>query len=60
MPRPHKLKVKTTTLNIILPISVKEQISKEAHLKSKQLGKIVSMAEIIRERIKKGGSENPP
>ena len=54
MPRPHKLKVPYTTLNIVLPISMKQQLSKEAHELSKKFGKEISMGDIIRNRIKKG------
>jgi len=54
MPRPHKLKVPYTTLNIVLPITMKEELSKEAHYLSRMHGKEVSLGDIIRDRIKKG------
>jgi hypothetical protein len=54
MPRPYKIKEPYTTLNIVIPIAMKEQLSKDAHSLSKKYGKEVSMGDIIRECIKKG------
>ena len=54
MPRPYKIKEPYTTLNIVIPIAMKEQLSKAAHSLSKKYGKVVSMGDIIRECIKKG------
>jgi len=53
MPRPYKLKVPYTTLNIVLPVTMKEHLSKQAHIMSKRLGKEVSMADIIRDTLEK-------
>ncbi len=55
MPRPHKLKEPYTTLNIVIPITMKEKLSKEAHTLSKKYGKEISMGDIIRDCIKKKG-----
>ena len=53
MPRPYKLKVPYTTLNIVLPVTMKEHLSKQAHIMSKSLGREVSMAAIIRDTLEK-------
>lgn len=54
MPRPYKIKEPYTTLNIVIPIAMKEELSKEAHSLSKKYGKEISMGDIIRDCIKKG------
>lgn len=39
MPRPYKIKEPYTTLNIVIPIAMKEELSKEAHSLSKNMVK---------------------
>ena len=51
MPRPNKLRVETVTYNLTLPVSMKNNLSKSAHDKSKKLGKEISIADLIREKL---------
>ena len=49
MPRPHKLGVPTVTYNLNMPVELKEKLLKQAHIKSRELGIQVSIADLIRE-----------
>ena len=52
MPRPYKLKVPTVTYNFIMPVTMKDNLNKKAHIQSKQLGIQVTIADLIREQLK--------
>ena len=51
MPRPYKLGVPTVTYNLNIPIELKEKLVKQAHVKSRELGVQVSIADLIREKL---------
>ena len=51
MPRSHKLGVPTVTYNLNMPVELKEKLVKQAHVKSRELGIQVSIADLIREKL---------
>ncbi|BAQ86414.1 hypothetical protein [uncultured Mediterranean phage uvMED] len=51
MPRPNKLNVPYTTYNLVIPIKMKEQLSKIAHDRSVIENQQISIADIIRESV---------
>ena len=52
MARPNKIKEPTVTYNLNIPVKMKEQLSAIAFSQSKNLGLSISIADIIRGRIK--------
>jgi hypothetical protein len=51
MPRPNKLNVPYTTYNLVIPIKMKDQLSKIAHDRSVIENQQISIADIIRESV---------
>ena len=52
MPRSNKLGVPIVTYNLIMPVTMKDNLNKKAHMQSKELGIQVSVADLIREQLK--------
>lgn len=51
MPRPHKLGVPYETLNVILPVELKDKLRSGARLRSRLAKCEVSMSELVREAL---------